>query len=114
MDAVSLEGEAAVVDPAVCLGCGVCARFCTGGGCRMEPRRPRPYVPRSFAEKVLLAAIDAGKLGNYLFDDQTSRRHAMLRRLFNGALGLPPVRRVLSSRPVRALIARAMNAEERC
>ena len=110
VDAVSMAGEAAVVDPAVWLGCGVCARFCTGDGCRMEPRRPRPYVPHSFEEKVLLASIDAGKLGNYLFDDQTSRRHALARRLLNGALRFPAVRRALSSRPVRALIARAVSA----
>ncbi len=111
--AVEMDGEAAVVDPEVCLGCGVCARFCADGACRMGVRTPRPYVPRSFVEKTMLAAIDAGKLGNYLFDDQTSRSHAVLRGLLNGALRLAPVKRALRSRPVRALVSRVTDAEQR-
>ena len=93
--AVAIAGGRPAVDGGVCLGCGVCARFCPTGSCRMQLRPERPFVPADMIEKLAMAAIDSGKLGNFLFDDQRSPVHALLRRAVNGSLGLPGVKRLL-------------------
>jgi len=102
--AIDAGGDKPTVNPKVCLGCGVCARFCPTGSCRLHPRTPRPYIPEDSIEKILVSAVHAGKLGNYLFDNQTSRIHAVLRRAVNAAMTLPPVRAALLSRPVQSTV----------
>jgi ferredoxin len=108
--AVSLVDGRAAVDAAVCLGCGVCARFCPSGACRMRLRPERPFVPEDMTEKMVMAAIDAGKIGNFLFDDQRSRAHALLRRAVNGSLRLPGLKRLLLCPAVLGQIVRAARA----
>ena len=100
VDSIKMIGDLSVVDGATCLGCGVCARFCPVDACHLIARSKRPFVPEDVLEKIGLAAIDAAKLGNYLFDDQVSRTHAVLRSLTNFALKFSPVRRFLRSEPV--------------
>ena len=60
-----------------------------------------------------MAAIDAGKLGNFLFDDQRSPAHAALRRLVNRSLGLPGLKRLLLQPRVLGSIVRAARGSER-
>lgn len=113
-DAIAMEEDVAVVDSAVCLGCGVCARFCPDDCCTMATRSERPYVPYDFIEKTLLASIDAGKLGNYLFDNQTSKVHAVLRKTTNVLVTIPPIKRLLLSTPVQSVILRSIRSDNRC
>ncbi len=79
----------------------------------MKTRAERPYVPYDFLEKTLLAAIDAGKLGNYIFDNQTSRSHAALRLGTNKALTFKPVKRFLRSGPVQSILLRLLRIDDR-
>ena len=106
--AVATDGGRAEVDGRVCLGCGVCARFCPTGACRMRLRQQRPFIPEDTIEKVLMAAIDSGKLGNFMFDDQRSRAHGLLRRAVNGSLALPGIKRLLLQPLVLGRILRAV------
>jgi len=113
VDAIAMTSGRPVVDAKTCLGCGVCGRFCPTDSCHMEMRAERPYVPHDLIEKLALASIDAGKLGNYLFDDQTSRSHAVLREVVNVTLRIPWVRRALLAPPVRRRILEAVRTSER-
>lgn len=103
----------AEVDGGVCLGCGVCARFCPTGACVMRLRPERPFVPEDTIEKLVMAAIDTGKLGNFIFDDQLSRAHALLRWALNGSLGLPGIKRLLQQPQVLGRIVRAARGGSR-
>jgi Pyruvate/2-oxoacid:ferredoxin oxidoreductase delta subunit len=113
--AVTTAGGRPAIDGAVCLGCGVCARFCASGACHMVVRPVRPFVPADMVEKMVLAAIDTGKIGNFVFDDQRSRVHAVLRRVVNGTLRIPGLRQLLLRPPVAGRIVRAVRgaAQER-
>ncbi len=110
--AVTTAGERSVIDGTVCLGCGVCARFCPTGACRMRLRPVRPFIPEDTVEKMVMAAIDSGKLGNFVFDDQRSRAHALMRRTVNGSLGLPGIKRLLLQPRVLGLIVRAARGSD--
>jgi len=113
-DCISVEdGKTPEINHERCLGCGICARFCPTPACRMQARAERPYVPEDFIEKTFLAAIDAGKLGNYIFDNQTSRVHAALRRTINAVISVSPVKRFLLSGPVRSSMLRAFRVGNR-
>ncbi|MFC1490882.1 indolepyruvate ferredoxin oxidoreductase subunit alpha [Candidatus Latescibacterota bacterium] len=100
VDVIKMTEDGPVIDSSACLGCGVCARFCPTEACHLTARPERPFVPEDILEKIGLAAIDSAKLGNYLFDNQESRIHAVLRFLTNLTLKLSPVRRLLRSKPV--------------
>jgi len=73
----------------------------------MRLRPQRPFVPEDTVEKMVMAAIDSGKLGNFIFDDQRSRTHAMMRQTVNGSLRFPGIKRLLLQPRVLGLIVRA-------
>ena len=108
VDAITEQDGIATVLEA-CLGCGVCARFCPSGALRMEARSERPWVPKDFVEKTLFASIDAAKTGNYLFSDQTSRTHAVLRRTLNRLLRVSAVRRALQTESAKRRLIRVLD-----
>jgi len=110
--AITTAGGRPAVDGGVCLGCGVCARFCETGSCHMRLRPERPFVPEDMIEKMVMAAIDTGKIGNFIFDDQRSRAHALLRRAVNGSLRLPGLKRLLLQPPVIGRIVRSVRGGE--
>ncbi|WP_417910323.1 ATP-binding protein [Candidatus Electronema sp. PJ] len=112
--AIDTAGDKPMVKPKVCLGCGVCARFCPNDSCHMYPRTPRPYIPKDSIEKILVSAVHAGKLGNYLFDNQTSQLHALLRRAVNAAVIFPPIKSLLLSKLVQSTMFRFLRAGKRC
>ena len=109
-NAIRLVKEEASVDTAVCLGCGVCARFCTTGACRLESRPEKIYVPEDLLEKMTLGAIYQGKVGNFLFSDQTNPIHQFLREFLNFLVKLKPVQRTLLSPPVRSRLLTAIRS----
>ncbi|MCK5514709.1 MAG: 4Fe-4S binding protein [Deltaproteobacteria bacterium] len=94
-DAISLIGEKTVVDKNWCLGCGVCSNFCKTKACKMKAREEKVFVPEDTFQKVVLAVIYQGKLGNVLFENQKSITHKILRTSLNFIVKLPPVKWLL-------------------
>jgi ferredoxin len=111
--AVTIAGGRSAIDGGVCLGCGVCARFCPTGACRMRLRPERPFVPEDLVEKMVMASIDTGKIGNFLFDDQRSRAHALLRGVVNGSLRIPGLKRLLLQPQIVGRIVRSARGRDR-
>ena len=66
----------------------------------MEIRPVKVFVPNNTFEKVALQSIDQGKMGNFIFDNQTSITHTFFSGLINGVLKLPPVKRFLLNEKV--------------
>ncbi len=113
VDAITLPpGQVPVVSER-CLGCGVCARFCPTGSCQLTGRPEKVYVPEDFLEKWALGGVYQAKLGNFFFDDQTSRLHQVLRSVTNATLRLPFVRSFLLSKPVRTTLLSAVRNSSR-
>ncbi|MBK8049970.1 MAG: 4Fe-4S binding protein [Anaerolineales bacterium] len=59
----------AVRDPELCLGCGVCVTKCKHGGLSMQTRARRVYTPESTFDRIVVMAIERGKLGDLLMDN---------------------------------------------
>ena len=97
----------------ICLGCGVCTRFCPIDACKLETRPEKVFVPKNTFEKVALQAIDQGKIGNFIFDNQTSTVHKVLRGLVNGFVKLPTVKRVLLQEKVYTRMFKLFSKKDR-
>jgi len=96
------------VNRKVCLGCGVCARTCDAGSCRMERRPKDVYVPETLFERLSLAAVYQGKLGNFVFDDQRSVTHRILRKVCNTIGSLPGIRQLLLNKTINSCVLRSV------
>ena len=89
-----------VIDEELCLGCGVCTRNCRLKALTMQPREKRVITPVNSTHKVVLMAIERGKLQNLIFDNQVLWSHRALAAMLGVILKLPPVKRALASEQV--------------
>ena len=113
VDAISIEDGRAEVDRRICLGCGVCTRFCPSNACKLETRPERVFVPKNTFEKVALQAIDQGKIGNFIFENQTSTAHKISRGMVNGFVRIPTVKRVLLQEKVYTRMLKLFSRKDR-
>jgi ferredoxin len=95
------------------LGCGVCRRFCPTEASGMEARAEKVFVPQNTFEKVALQSIDQGKIGNFIFDDQTNIFHIFLREVINQFVKLPQVRRFLLKEEIYRRILNYFSKQDR-
>jgi len=90
------------VDEDACLGCGVCVRSCKAGAMSLRGRPERVITPVDSARRILLMAIERGKLENLIFDTQALRSHRVMASILGAILKLPPVKRALASSQLRS------------
>lgn len=85
-----------------CIGCGVCARVCSFDAIAMNPREQRVFTPVNMAHRVVLEAIETGKLQNLIFDNQAHFKHRALASILGAILKLPPMKQILASEQVKS------------
>ena len=91
------------VEADLCLGCGVCVRACSKGSAFLESRKERVITPVNTAHRVVLMAIERGKLQNLIFDNQALWNHRALAAILGVILKLPPVKQIMASRQMKSL-----------
>ena len=74
----------------LCLGCGVCVRACPNDALRLRPRAERVITPVNSAHRVVLMAIERGKLQDLIFDNQALLSHRAMAAILGVILRLPP------------------------
>jgi ferredoxin len=102
VDAITLAGNKAKVDIETCFGCGVCSRFCPSDAIEMVRREKTRFVPKDGMERIVMNAIDQGKLQNYLFKNQDLWTHEFMRKFLGLILRLPPAKWTLANRQLRS------------
>jgi ferredoxin len=98
----------AVIDEALCLGCGVCHTACRFGAINLRPVGQRVLAPENMLEKLILQAIERGKLQHLLFSDHTRLTHRTLAAFFKALLNLPPGKQLLANRQLKSRFVQAM------
>ncbi|MBN2112152.1 4Fe-4S binding protein [Candidatus Woesearchaeota archaeon] len=96
------------VIPSRCIGCGVCVRFCPTKSRVLEKKKKRRFVPKDSFERILLEAIDSGKVQNYLFDNPDLLTHSILRKFIGTILSLKPAKKMAAIRQIRSRFMNAM------
>ena len=107
-----------VHDSGRCLGCGLCARVCNSGALSLTPRTERLLTPADSAHRIVLMAIERGKLQHLIWDNRALLSHRAMAAIVGAILKLPPVKQALAtsqlgSRYLHAVIQRRAEASRR-
>jgi len=86
----------------LCLGCGVCTRTCTKDGLRLVARPERVITPVNSTHRVVVMAIERGRLHDLVFDNQAHLSHRAMAAILGVILRLPPAKQALASRQLRS------------
>lgn len=111
IDAISFVGDGAdegkahqiSIDESVCLGCGVCVRACPVNSLKLERRKEKIITPVNSVHRVVLMAIEKGKLQNLIFDNQAFASHRALAAILGAILKLPPLQRAMASKQMKSV-----------
>ena len=90
------------VDADACLGCSICVRNCKVNAMALKSRPARVITPVDSARRLLLMAVERGKLQNLIFDTQAFRSHRAMAAILGAILKLPPVKRAVASSQMRS------------
>ena len=89
------------VNTELCLGCGVCVPSCGRDGLRLQARPARVLTPVDSAHRIVLDAIEQGKLANLIFDQQTPN-HRVLAAILGAILRMPPLKQALANKQLQS------------
>jgi len=98
----------AAVNTELCLGCGICHRNCTFNAIALKPIGQRTYTPDTTTEKLLMMAVEQGKLQHMIFDNQNKISHRALGSILSGILKLPPAKQLLARKQLRSKFVNMM------
>ena len=100
------------LDEGICLGCGVCVRACPRNAITLRLRAQRVITPVDSTHRVVVMAIERGKLANLIFDTR-SAGHRALAAILGVILALPPLKQALASEQVKSRYLERLLAERR-
>jgi Na+-translocating ferredoxin:NAD+ oxidoreductase RNF subunit RnfB len=86
----------------ICLGCGVCVAACQKASLALTERAERVVTPLNSTHRVVLMAIERGKLQNLIVDHQALASHRAMAAILGVILKLPPITQALASRQLRS------------
>ena len=92
----------AAAETDLCLGCGVCTRACPKEGVRLAARKERVINPVNSAHRIVVMAIERGRLHDLVFDNQAHLLHRAMAAILGVILKLPPAKQALASRQLRS------------
>ena len=101
-DPLNKNRKKAVLLEENCIGCGVCHRNCSIDALSMESRGKRVLTPVNTAHRVVMEAIEQGKLQNYIFDNQAHLNHRIMASILGVILRLPPVKQIMASEQMKS------------
>jgi ferredoxin len=96
------------LDEATCLGCGVCAAACDKASLSLARRPERVITPLDSTHRVVLMAIERGKLQNLIADHQALASHRAMAAILGVILKLPPLKQALASRQLQSRYLEAL------
>jgi len=57
-----MEGDYPVVDQESCIGCGVCAHFCSSGAINMQEREKKIIPPKNYKDLMVRLMKEKGRM----------------------------------------------------
>ena len=86
----------------ICLGCGVCLSGCNNKALELRSRYERVITPVNSVHRVVMMAIERGKLQNLIFDRQVMFSHRAMAAVLGVILKLPPLKQALASQQFKS------------
>ncbi len=92
----------AKLDTVICLGCGVCIRSCPTTSLTLRRREQSVITPVDSIHRIVIMAIERGKLQNLIFDSQVSFGHRAMRAILGSILRLPLIKQTLAQKQMNS------------
>ncbi|MCX5833315.1 MAG: 4Fe-4S dicluster domain-containing protein [Deltaproteobacteria bacterium] len=86
----------------ICLGCGLCVAVCRTKNIFLKTRPECVITPVNSAHRLVLMAIERGKLQNFIFENQALLSHRAMAAILSVILRLPPVKQALAGRQLKS------------
>ena len=96
------------VNEEICLGCGICARVCPENCIDLKSRDRRVITPLNTAHRVVVMAIEQGKLQELIFDNQVLESHRAMAAVLGVILKLPPIKQAMASQQMKSIYLEAL------
>jgi ferredoxin len=90
------------VDKNTCLGCGVCLTGCHRKALKLISREKQIITPVDSVHRVVMMAIERGKLQNLIFDNQALLSHRAMAAILGAILKLPPIKQMMASQQFKS------------
>ena len=101
-DPAKPQGKKAKLEQDICLGCGVCLTGCNKNAIVLKSRKERVITPVNSVHRVVLMAIERGKLHNLIFDNQALLSHRTMAAVLGVILKLPPAKQAVAGRQFKS------------
>jgi ferredoxin len=107
-DPLKPNRKRAKLEEDICLGCGVCLRGCDRNALELKSRKERVITPVNSVHRVVMMAIERGKLHNLIFDNHVLLSHRALAAVLGVILKLPPLKQVMASQQFKSRYLEAL------
>jgi ferredoxin len=107
------QRKLAKLDEERCLGCGLCVRACARRSITLKSRPERVITPVTGVQRVMMMAIERGKLQHLIFDNRVLWNHRALAAVLGVILKLPPVKQALANRQMKSRYLEALIKRKR-
>ncbi len=97
------------LNPDICLGCGVCVRNCSHNALHLKSREKRVITPVDGTNRVVMMAIERGKLQHLIFDNHVLWSHRALAGVLGAILKLPRVQQAMASEQMKSKYLEVIN-----
>lgn len=91
------------INEEICLGCGVCVRACSNKSITLERRKEQIITPVNSVHRIVLMAIEKGKLQELIFDNQAFGSHRAMAAVLAVILKLPPIKQIMASKQMKSI-----------
>ena len=91
------------INEEICLGCGVCIRSCHNNSITLEKRKEQIITPVNSVHRIVLMAIEKGKLQELIFENQYFANHRAMAALLSAILKSSPVKRLMASKQMKSI-----------
>ncbi len=105
IDAIEVDplSKKAKVDENMCLGCGICVRNCHKKSIYLKHREKEIITPANTTHRIVLQAIEKGKLQELIFDNKALFSHRAMAAVLSAILKLPPIKRAMASKQMKSI-----------
>lgn len=102
-DGINSKPKKVKINEEICLGCGICVRACSNKSITLEKRKEQIITPVNSVHRIVLMAIEKGKLQELIFDNQAFGSHRAMAAVLAVILKLPPIKQMMASKQMKSI-----------
>ncbi|OGD16884.1 (Fe-S)-binding protein [Candidatus Atribacteria bacterium RBG_19FT_COMBO_35_14] len=102
-DGINSKPKKIKINEEICLGCGVCVRACSNKTITLERREEQIITPVNSVHRIVLMAIEKGKLQELIFNNQAFGSHRVMAAVLAVILKLPLIKQMMASKQMKSI-----------